>query len=56
LSLDELANATGFDKKLVLGHVNGKGAYPSTLKKYADVFSEKLGRTVSVADLGRQTG
>jgi hypothetical protein len=54
-SLDELAEATGLDHKLVRGHVKGKGAHPSTLKTYADAFSEKLGRTVSVADLGGQT-
>jgi hypothetical protein len=51
-SFDRLAEATGLDKKLILGHVNeGKGAYPSTLKTYADGLSKKLGRTVTVADL-----
>jgi len=51
-SLDELATATELDKKAVLAHVN-KGAKPrpSTLKAYAETFSEKLGRAVSVAEI-----
>jgi hypothetical protein len=51
-SFDEMAKATGFDKKLIMGHVNkGKKTYPSTLATYALIFSEKLGRTVTVAEL-----
>jgi hypothetical protein len=51
-SFDELAKASELDKKLILGHVNqGKGTHPSTLKRYADVFSKKLGRSVTVAEL-----
>ena len=51
-SFDMLANRTGLDKKLVLGHVNeGKGAQPRTLKTYADAFSRELKRTVTVAEL-----
>jgi hypothetical protein len=54
-SLDDLSKTTGHDKKLILGHLQGKGAYPSTLKAYADAFSEKLGRPVLVADLDPAT-
>ena len=51
-SFDELAKAIELDKKALLAHVN-KGATPrpSTLKTYADAFSEKLGRTVTVAEI-----
>jgi hypothetical protein len=50
--MDELANKTGLDKKLILGHINkGKGAYPNTLRIYADAFTGKLNRTVTVAEL-----
>jgi hypothetical protein len=51
-SFDELANRTGFYKKLILGHVNeGRGARPNTLKMYADAFTKKLDRRVTVAEL-----
>jgi hypothetical protein len=51
-SFDDLANGTGLDKKLILGHVNkGKRPHPSTLANYAATFAEKLGRPVTVADL-----
>jgi hypothetical protein len=51
-SFDQLAAVTELDKKLILGHVNhGKRAHPSTLKAYADAFSEKMGRAVTVEEL-----
>lgn len=51
-SYDDLAENSGIDKKLILGHVNkGKSAHPNTLKLYADTFSRALNRTISVADL-----
>jgi hypothetical protein len=51
-TFNDLAKATDLDKKLILGHVNkGKGINPSTLRTYADAFSEKLGRSVTVAEL-----
>jgi len=51
-SFDDLAEKTGLDKKLVLGHVNeGKGAHPSTLKIYADAFAKGLDRKVTVSEL-----
>jgi len=51
-SFDEMAVATGIDKKLILGHVNkGKNAIPSTLATYATAFTDKLGRSVTVAEL-----
>ena len=50
-SVSELSQKTGLDKKLVSGHVQGKGAHPRTIKTYADAFTKKLGRTVSVAEL-----
>jgi hypothetical protein len=51
-SFDELAEKTGLDKKLILGHVNdGKGARPNTVKIYAAAFTKSLNKTVTVADL-----
>jgi len=51
-SFDDLAEATELDKKLILGHVNrGKGAHPKTLGVYAQTFTEKLERPVTVAEL-----
>jgi hypothetical protein len=51
-SFDDIALATGIDKKSILGHVNeGQRARPSTIVVYADTFSEKLGRNVTVAEL-----
>jgi hypothetical protein len=50
-SLNQLENVTGIDKKLIMGHIKGKGAYPSTIKTYADVFSKELGRRITVSDL-----
>jgi hypothetical protein len=51
-SFDEISKATELSKQLILGHVNaGRSAYPSTLATYAHVFSEKLGRSVTVAEL-----
>jgi hypothetical protein len=51
-SFDDLAKVTDLDKKLILGHVNdGKGAHPKTLAIYASVFTEKMGRRVTVAEL-----
>jgi hypothetical protein len=53
-SFDLLAEKTGLNKQLILGHVNeGKGCYPGTLKKYADAFSKALNRIITVADLKR---
>jgi hypothetical protein len=51
-SFNDLADSTGLDKKLILGHVNaGKGIRPNTLRIYADTFTKQLKRTVSVAEL-----
>jgi hypothetical protein len=51
-SLDDLAQATELDKKLILGHVkHGKGTHPKTLEIYARTFTEKMGRHVTVAEL-----
>lgn len=51
-SFNDVAEKTGLDKKLILGHVNlGKGTRPNTLKMYADAFGKKLGRPVTVAEL-----
>ena len=51
-SFEDLAEATDLDKKLVHGHVSGgKGAHPKTLERYAQTFTEKLGRPVTVAEL-----
>ena len=51
-TLYRLAKETGLDKNLVLDHVNnGKGCSLSSQQKYLDVFSQALGRKISVADL-----
>lgn len=51
-SYDELAKATGIDKKLIINHLKkGKRAHPSTLALYATAFTKKLGRTITGADL-----
>jgi hypothetical protein len=51
-SFDEMAIATELDKKLILGHINkGKSAHPSTLARYAEAFTGKLGRRITVAEL-----
>jgi hypothetical protein len=51
-SFDRLAEATGLDKKLILGHVkDGRGAYPRTLKTYADAFTKELKRPIKPDDL-----
>jgi hypothetical protein len=50
-SVSELSQKTGLDKKLVSGHLQGKGAHPRTIKTYADAFTKNLGRTVSVNEL-----
>jgi hypothetical protein len=51
-SFDELADKTGLEKKLILGHVNeGKGAHPSTMKRYADAFTMGLKRNVTVEEI-----
>jgi hypothetical protein len=51
-SFNDLADRTGLDKKLILGHVNErKGIQPRTLKTYADAFGRGLERKVPVAEL-----
>jgi transcriptional regulator with XRE-family HTH domain len=50
-SFDDLAQRTGIDRSLILGHVNkGKGMHPRTLRIYADAFT-KQGHPVTVAEL-----
>jgi len=49
-SFDDLASKTGLDKKLILGHVNhGRPVRPKTVSTYAQAFTKKLNRTVTVA-------
>jgi len=51
-SFDDMAAATELDKKLILGHANkGKNARLSTLATYARTFTEKLGRSITIAAL-----
>jgi hypothetical protein len=51
-SFDRLAEATGLDKKLILGHVNaGRGTHPRTLKTYAEAFTKELKRPIKPDDL-----
>ena len=49
LSYTKLASRLGVQKKTVLENVRGRTMpRPETLKLYADVFTDKLGRPVSV--------
>ncbi|HXS99014.1 MAG TPA: hypothetical protein VN736_30675 [Candidatus Limnocylindrales bacterium] len=51
-SVDELVQNSGIDKKSILDHLsNRSGMNPSTAKKYADAFSAKLGRRITVGDI-----
>lgn len=51
-SIDDLSNETGIAKKLIIGHIqHKKGAYPSTMKKYADALTKGMGRDVTVLEL-----
>ncbi len=51
-SLNQLEEATGIDKKLIIGHISkGKAAHPKTQKKYADAFKKELKKEISVAEL-----
>jgi hypothetical protein len=55
-SFDELAVEAKVDKTLILGHVNqAKGMHPGTLAKYAQAFSKRLNRAVTVAELENDT-
>jgi hypothetical protein len=52
LGNEALANETGLEKKLILGHiVHGKNAYPKTLKTYAETFTRLLKRSITAGDL-----
>ena len=56
LSYTKLASRLGVQKKTVLENVRGRTMpRPETLKLYADVFSDNLGRSVSVAEIRRAT-
>jgi hypothetical protein len=51
-SFVDLALRSGIDKTAILDHVNkGSCPRPSTLKIYADTFSKRLNRLVTVAEL-----
>jgi hypothetical protein len=50
-SLNDLEKASGLDKKLMRGHISGKGAHPNTIKVYADTFSKQLGRKITAVDM-----
>jgi hypothetical protein len=53
-SYGDLSIVTGLKKQTILAHVNkGTRPHPETMKTYADVFSEKLRRQISVFDLQR---
>ena len=47
LSIYRLSKLTGFDKKLISGHLKGEGCSLPTCKIYADVFTAALGRKIS---------
>ena len=56
LSYEALASLLGVQKRTVLDNAKGRAVpHPKTLKLYAEVFSEKLGRSVSVAELHGKT-
>lgn len=51
-SFDQLAKETGIDKKLILSHVNkGTKPHPRIMKEYAQAFTKKLGRQITIAAL-----
>jgi hypothetical protein len=51
-SFAEMASATDVSKQLILGHVNhGRKANPATVARYANGFTDRLGRPVTVAEL-----
>jgi ribosome-binding protein aMBF1 (putative translation factor) len=51
-SYDQLAGATGIDKKLVLSHTHRKHKpNPNTLRVYAQAFSKKLNRPITANNL-----
>lgn len=50
-SIDDLANWSGIHKTSIIGHRHGKSAYPNTIKKYAETFSKKLCRAITVKDM-----
>lgn len=51
-TFDELADETFLDRKQIIMHAHGRSnPRPRNLRKYADVFSKKLGRRITPADL-----
>lgn len=50
-TIEKLAEKTGITISLVKRHRDGFGAYPDTLKKYADAFTEALKRPITTNDL-----
>jgi ribosome-binding protein aMBF1 (putative translation factor) len=51
-SYNQLAKATGIDKKLVLSHVHGKHKpKPSTQREYAQAFTKRLSRSITANNL-----
>jgi hypothetical protein len=52
LSNERLAEETGLEKKLILGHIlHGKSAHPKTLKTYAETFTRLLERSITAGEL-----
>ena len=51
-SYEDLAKATGLDKKSVLSHVNrGVQPHPKTMREYAQAFTKQLKRQVTIQEL-----
>jgi ribosome-binding protein aMBF1 (putative translation factor) len=51
-SYDQLADATGIDKKLILSHVHGKHKpNPSTRREYAQAFTKRLEKSITANNL-----
>ena len=56
LSYEQLAKAMGMQKRTVMANAKGRAAArPETLKLYADEFTDRLGRNVSVAKIRGET-
>ena len=56
LTFEQLAELMGKQKKTVMANVKGTSApRPDTLKLYAEVFTQRLKRKVSVAEIVRET-
>jgi hypothetical protein len=50
-SFDDLAEASGIDKRTILRHLSGMQPRLRMLQRYAEIFSTVLGREITPSDL-----